>query len=190
MDTGNQYDGIDEYAVSYIKYKAHQLIGHAGFTESDLPDIEQELTLELLSRAPRFNPHRAAWPTFAATVVDNAALNLIERQTAQKRGGRHRTISIEDFPGNDGGENIKLEDHLLKKDRAIRSFSEQKDLEIDLARVFEGLSYGLKKLYLNLQTDSISNIARDYGVSRWVIYQKVKNLQSIFKKEKLDDYVR
>ena len=134
MDTGNQYDGIDEYAVSYIKYKAHQLIGHAGFTESDLPDIEQELTLELLSRAPRFNPHRAAWPTFAATVVDNAALNLIERQTAQKRGGRHRTISIEDFPGNDGGENIKLEDHLLKKDRAIRSFSEQKDLEIDLAK--------------------------------------------------------
>ena len=48
MGFENRYDGIDDYAVRLIKHKARQLIGSAGFTESDRDDLEQDLMLDLL----------------------------------------------------------------------------------------------------------------------------------------------
>ena len=33
MGFDKRYEGIDEYAVQIIKYKARQLVGRVGFTE-------------------------------------------------------------------------------------------------------------------------------------------------------------
>jgi len=55
MGFENHYEGIDEYAVQLIKYKARQLVGRVGFTESDRDDLEQELMLDLLRRLPKYN---------------------------------------------------------------------------------------------------------------------------------------
>ena len=59
MGFDNRYEGIDEYAVRIIKHKARQLVGRAGFTESDREDLEQEMMLDLLRRLPKFDPKRA-----------------------------------------------------------------------------------------------------------------------------------
>ena len=59
MGFDKRYKGIDEYAVRIIKYKARQLVGRVGFTESDREDLEQEMILDLLQRLPKYDPARA-----------------------------------------------------------------------------------------------------------------------------------
>ena len=41
MGFDKRYKGIDEYAVRIIKFKARQLVGRVGFTESDREDLER-----------------------------------------------------------------------------------------------------------------------------------------------------
>ena len=53
MGFDKRYEGIDEYAVQIIKYKARQLVGRVGFTESDREDLEQEMLMGLLQRLPK-----------------------------------------------------------------------------------------------------------------------------------------
>ena len=40
MGYENRYQGIDDYAVQLIKYKARQLVVRVGFTEFDREDME------------------------------------------------------------------------------------------------------------------------------------------------------
>ncbi len=68
MVSQNSYDGIDKYAADLIRHKARQLVGKAGFTEDDRPDLEQELMIDLLGRM--MEAHRGQ----PATVGDRPAL--------------------------------------------------------------------------------------------------------------------
>jgi hypothetical protein len=41
------------------KFKARQLVGRVGLTESDREDLEQEMILTCSQRLPKYNPDRA-----------------------------------------------------------------------------------------------------------------------------------
>ena len=86
MGFENHYEGIDEYAVQLIRYKARQLVGRVGFTESDRDDLEQELMLDLLRRLPKYNPDRAQRNTFIARVVEHKIATII--RIAESRHAR------------------------------------------------------------------------------------------------------
>src|SRR4029450_4658633 len=73
------------FAGSYIRRKAHQLIGKAGYTRSDRSDIEQELSLALYERLPRFDSSIAPWPAFVVTVVTRFAATLLAARRTKKR---------------------------------------------------------------------------------------------------------
>jgi len=106
MVSQNSYDGIDKYAADLIRHKARQLVGKAGFTEDDRPDLEQELMIDLLQRMRHFNPAKAKKTTFMARIVERhistilearfpmpglAALpNLAQRTPRQRRRRHHR----------------------------------------------------------------------------------------------------
>jgi len=42
----------------YIRRKARQLVGIAGLTAADRPDLEQELALIVFLRSAKFDPNR------------------------------------------------------------------------------------------------------------------------------------
>ena len=50
MEIRNRYEGIEEYAVWFVKRKAKQLVGTHRFTEGDRDDLEQEMMLDAPSR--------------------------------------------------------------------------------------------------------------------------------------------
>jgi len=52
MGFENRYDGIDPYAVRLSKPQGAKLVGHAGFTESDREDLEQEIDETYLAACP------------------------------------------------------------------------------------------------------------------------------------------
>ncbi|MFM2007984.1 MAG: hypothetical protein RLZZ09_3639, partial [Pseudomonadota bacterium] len=66
MVSQNSYADFDCYADKLIRHKARQLVGKAGFTEDDRPDIEQELALDLLQRLRHYDAEKAKRSTFMA----------------------------------------------------------------------------------------------------------------------------
>ena len=195
MGVDNSDDGIDPYAAGLIRFKARQLVGKAGFTASDREDIEQELTLDLLRRLPKYNPKRAQLNTFIARVVEHRVATLIEAQKAGIRDYRRCRYSLNDrFEDEDGRlvervDTFDQEDYLLRTGAQSRPSEETNALAVDVAAVLEELPRELHNLCWRLMAETVSEISRDTGVPRGTIYESIKKLREIFEDAGLRDYL-
>jgi len=195
MGFENHYEGIDEYAVQLIKYKARQLVGRVGFTESDREDLEQEMVLDLLRRLPKFDPKRAGRNTFIARIVEHKVATIIEAQKAGMRDYRLCSCSLNDRLEDEEGrsiermETIDQEDYLRRTGKLSRPMSELRNLSIDLRSAVQTLPPELRELCKRLQTESVTEISRDTGIPRGTIYESIKKLRAIFEDAGLKDYL-
>ena len=195
MGVDNSDDGIDPYAAGLIRYKARKLVGKAGFTASDREDIEQELTLDLLRRLPKYNPKRAQLNTFIARVVEHRLASLIEAQKAGIRDYRRCRCSLNEcFEDADGRsvervDTFDQEDYLLRTGGQSRPSEELSALAIDVAAVLETLPPELRELCRRLKAETVTEISRDTGVPRGTIYESIKKLREIFKDAGLRNYL-
>jgi len=195
MGYENRYQGIDDYAVQLIKYKARQLVGRVGFTESDREDLEQEMVLDLLRRLPKFDPKRAGRNTFIARIVEHKVATIIEAQKAGMRDYRLCSCSLNDRLEDEEGrsiermETIDQEDYLRRTGKLSRPMSELRNLSIDLRSAVQALPPELRELCKRLQTKSVTEISRDTGIPRGTIYESIKKLRAIFEDAGLKDYL-
>jgi len=195
MGYENRYQGIDDYAVQLIKYKARQLVGRVGFTESDREDLEQEMVLDLLRRLPKFDPKRAGRNTFIARIVEHKVATIIEAQKAGMRDYRLCSCSLNDRLEDEEGrsiermETIDQEDYLRRTGKLSRPMSELRNLSIDLRSAVQTLPPELRELCKRLQTESVTEISRDTGIPRGTIYESIKKLRAIFEDADLKDYL-
>lgn len=195
MGYENRYQGIDDYAVQLIKYKARQLVGRVGFTESDREDLEQEMVLDLLRRLPKFDPKRAGRNTFIARIVEHKVATIIEAQKAGMRDYRLCSCSLNDRLEDEEGrsiermETIDQEDYLRRTGKLSRPMSELRNLSIDLRSAVQTLPPELRELCKRLQTESVTEISRDTGILRGTIYESIKKLRAIFEDAGLKDYL-
>ena len=195
MGFDNHPEAVDEYAVQLIKYKAKQLVGRVGFTESDREDLEQEMLLDLLRRLPKYNPKRAQRNTFIARVVEHKIATIIESQKAGMRDYRLCRCSLNDrFEDEEGGsvermETINQEDYLRRTGKFARPAWELRDLSLDVQKAIEKLPPELRELCERLDTDTVTEISRDTGIPRGTIYESIKKLRAIFEDAGLKDYL-
>jgi len=195
MGFDKRYKGIDEYAVRIIKFKARQLVGRVGFTESDREDLEQEMILDLLQRLPKYNPDRAQRNTFIARVVEHKIATIIEARKAGLRDYRLCNCSLnERLEDEEGGsvermETIDQEDYLRLTAGLSRSTAELRDLSIDVRQTIEKLPPELRELCRRLGIDTVTELSRDTGVPRGTIYESLKKLRAILEVAGLKDYL-
>jgi len=195
MGYENRYHGIDDYAVRIIRYKARQLVGRVGFTESDRQDLEQEMVLDLLRRLPKFNPDRARLNTFIARVVEHKIATIIESQKAGMRDYRLCSCSLNDrFENEEGGsvervDTINQDDYLQRTGRLSRPAAELCDLSFDVSKAIEKLPPELRELCVRFKTNTVTEISRDTGIPRGTIYESIKKLRAIFEDAGLKDYL-
>lgn len=195
MGYENRYQGIDDYAVRIIKYKARQLVGRVGFTESDRQDLEQEMVFDLLRRLPKFKPERAQRNTFIARVVEHKVATIIEAQKAGMRDYRLCSCSLNDrFENEEGGsveriDTINQDDYLQRTGKLSRPISDLRGLSIDVRSAVEKLPPELRELCKRLQTESVTDISRDTGIPRGTIYESIKKLRKLFEDAGLKDYL-
>ena len=195
MGYENRYQGIDDYAVRIIKYKARQLVGRVGFTESDRQDLEQEMVFDLLRRLPKFKPERAQRNTFIARVVEHKVATIIEAQKAGMRDYRLCPCSLNDrFENEEGGsveriDTINQDDYLQRTGKLSRPISDLRGLSIDVRSAVEKLPPELRELCKRLQTESVTEISRDTGIPRGTIYESIKKLRTLFEDAGLKDYL-
>jgi RNA polymerase sigma-70 factor, ECF subfamily len=183
---------IDPVVQALIRRKARRMIGRAGLTASDQPDLEQELVLHLLRRLPA----AAGQPQCRAlvnTVLDRCLANILRDLLAQKRnpkrvGSLHQRVPTEEGQA-ELGQTISREEQDARTGRQPRSDEERVDLQQDLAAALARLPPDLRELAERLQHQGVAEAARSTGVPRTTLYAGLRRLRQHFEQAGLRAYL-
>jgi RNA polymerase sigma-70 factor (ECF subfamily) len=164
----NRYDAFGTEVERQIRRTARQLVGRAGFQSTDRPDIEQELALDLVRRLPRLDTTRADRATFIRALLAHRAATLLEHRRAARRDHRKEVAPGEEAAASPFG---------------------PLDRGIDVGRAVTGLPPSLKTLCDRLGRSSVSEIARELGLSRSTVYGALARIRARFAAAGLSSYM-
>jgi RNA polymerase sigma-70 factor, ECF subfamily len=182
---------IDEPVAELIRWKARTLIGRAGFTAEDRRDLEQELTLRLLSPLSRYDPTRGERLVYAQVLVDRVAANILRDQQRLKRAGGP-VASLDQPLGGDDPSDLVASVGGRERDAVggttPRSDEELQQLALDVASVLERLPDDVRAIAVGLMTESLAALARRLGVPRSTLRDRVQGLRERLGRGNLDEY--
>ncbi len=191
----NQKQRVSDYAAELIRCKARQLVGKAGLTRDDVEDLEQEMTLDLLLRLPKFDPNKAAHTTFVARVIERKISKLIRDRKREKRDHRRASGSLNE-PIVDGESGTTERVHTISQDvvdvrhrRRDRTREEEAKLRFDVSLVLRELPEDLQAVASQLMGETITEAAKSLGVPRSTLYGAIDRLRSVFRKAGLQHYL-
>jgi RNA polymerase sigma-70 factor (ECF subfamily) len=177
MDANQKCHELNDYARTCIHHKARQLVGQAGYTEDDIEDIEQDLTLDLLERLPKFDPAKATLNTFVARCIDHKVSQLLRHRQTEMRDHQREACSLNDEV--EVGEEelaerhttISQDEHDLRIGKHNRPAAERADLQLDVAAVLADLPPELREVAEMLTTMPVAEVARTLGIPRSTLYE-------------------
>lgn len=181
---------LDDFARRHIRHKVKQLIGREGFARSDVEDLQQDLTLDLLRRLPHFDPARASRNTFTVRVVAHRIASIIQHRQAAMRDYRRNEHSLNETIHDEEEGPVEVSqtiDH--EANRTGRSSEELGQLKFDVACVIANLPEDLKEFCICLKTQSPSEISREAGVPRPTLYEPIKKLRQRLEDAGLRNYL-
>jgi RNA polymerase sigma-70 factor (ECF subfamily) len=168
----------NQFVRCVIRRKIGSLIGRAGLTEQDRPDLEQELHLRLLQGLNHFDPNRGHLNVFITTVIGRAVDSILRKRLAKKRfSGFAR--SLNQVQDGDSGEPVD----------ARPTHENYVDLANDIDEVLARLPRRLRDLAERLKSLSLSEAARDLDVPRSTLQRWVHRLRQRFEDAGLRIYL-
>lgn len=148
-------DPLDPASAAIIKSKARRLVGRSGLRAQDRADLEQELSLHVFQKRPRFNPRRGSWTAFVRRVVERYGENLVRaRRTAKRYGGPTDPLT-DAVPARD------------ENDARARAVLE----------AVAGLPAELREVAELVLSGSVAAAARELGVSRSTVYARLREIR-------------
>ena len=165
-------------------YKSRSLIGHYGFTSSDLEDIRQELAIDLFLRLASYDPKLASKETFIRRVVDHKIATIVEARSCQIRDWRRCTTSLDQTIETEDGDTVSLGDLVAVADDGIRGF----DLRLDIAKAMVKLTPEQQRLCEVLSLYDKKRSAKELGISRDTLYRTRSQVLRVFEAEGLSIY--
>lgn len=185
---------INEFAARLIKAKARRLIGQFGFTEGDLPDLEQELRAHLLKRLPDFDPGRSSLDVFVVVVLERHIVTLIQFRKTRKRGYLRRNVSLDEPIETASGTSRLADVFDHDRRRSARGYFPRGDHELanlirDVRAVVERLPDDLEHLCHLLAVLSVAEVSRHTGVPRSTLYGLITKVRMRFEDAGLKKYL-
>lgn len=169
------------FAARLIRTKAKQLVGKAGFTRSDVPDLEQEMKVRIWTRFSQFDAEKAHWNAFVTTVVERHVATILEAARRSKRDGA--TVSLSELVEDDDHELVELADIIGPEDREsltgrfVDTDENLADLRMEVADFLESLPGDLRRLCELLKTHSVAGAARRLKIPRTTASSMVTHLR-------------
>lgn len=174
---------IDPYAQQRIEYHARRLSRKPGFTLSDVPDIEQELAMDLLKALPKFDPSKASLPTFISRVVNRRCLGLLrDARHPKRRGGTSLDASM-------GDEVTQDQRHRMTGHRPVDEVEKAEVAEV-VQLALGKLPDRLHKIAVLLMTHTQAEAARELGVSETTIHRARKQIREHFEESGVQDFLK
>ncbi len=183
------------YTTGFIRKKVRQLIGRAGFTRSDVESLKQELYLKLLKHFPAFDPEQSHPNAFITTILERFIANLLRDRRAEKRDHRlicslNVTIGCEDGRQVEISETVTDREDNARRCRTSRSPQDEAELRMDVAELLGKLADESRNVCQRLMAgDSVSQIARDIGIPRTTLQDRIRKLRDRFEEDGLKDYL-
>ena len=184
------FEHLDNDTISYaerlIHYKAQQLVGRAGLTDSDIDDIRQEMWLDLLERIPRFESDKATLETFIDRVVTHRMASILRHHCGMGRDYRRNGESLSSVISDADGQTAELaqtlcEDiHDRRTGSATRPALEQFELTTDIQTVLDSLPAPLRDLCQLLKSEPISVAACKLGITRHEASARLEKIREHF----------
>ena len=181
-------------ATRLIRRKARQIAARDNFTPSDKDDIAQDLWLHLIERIDKFDAEKGTIFAFIVTVVERKAASILRHQAAAKRDVCRCSSLNLSIRANDGtrvelastitedAPNARLGKRTLHPQRGV-------EMVIDVTEFVETLPAELKELCERLRSRTLSEIARETGVPRSTLYERIKKLREYFEEAGLREYL-
>ncbi len=179
MDTNRRIHDFDDFALDMVNIKAAELVGKAGFTADDFEDIRQDMLLDLLERLAKYDPSKSDFKLFVTCVIDRKGQNLIRYRESEMRDYRREDCSLnEEVMVADSEEpvqrlaTIDQDDQDIRTGKYGRPAEERTQLRLDIEAVLASLPRELRKAAELLQTQTITQVARELAVPRTTLYDK------------------
>jgi RNA polymerase sigma-70 factor (ECF subfamily) len=185
---------LGRFEFGIIKRKVRRMIGRAGFTPQDRGDLEQELLARLLQRLESFDPAQAHRKAFVTMVVEQSVANILRDKQAAKRDHRRVTsLNVTVAAFEDGSielaEAVGEREHNARRCRQPRSAEELAQLISDVTEVMASLPDDLRELAEGLISQPLAAIAREWGVPRTTLGDRVRRLRRRFEDAGLQAYL-
>ena len=181
---------LDQFEEWFIARKSRQLVGKAGFTPSDVEDIEQDIRLDVINRLRRFDQAKSSRHTFIAMVVRRCVASILERRRAEKRNGGRRPQSLNSPIRDAEGREVELYQTLdASAGRPGRSEEELRDLRADVRAAVASLPEHLRpwcKVFAKL---GIREASRELHVPRSRLQRFKAEIHDAFEETGLADYL-
>ena len=175
----------EEFAARLIQKVARSLEWKRGIISADLPDLQQDLWVDLLERLPSYRPDRGHIRAFIRRVVNNKAATILKARAAAKRGDGRPCLSLNwEFEDDDGEvtelhESISVDDYLLRTRGTLRSELDRLDLALDIRKVLDMLPPHQRVVCLLLIDRDVSDVANVMGMPRSTLRDLIKRLRRI-----------
>jgi hypothetical protein len=166
MEPSNRYDGVHPRAVQFVHYHARQLARRRAVPGMELEDYEQDLITDLFVRERRFDPTRAAYPTFADRIIRNRVSTLIQAGLRMRRAGDQECSATATEPS--------------LEEQAVSDWSRTEDgcsLRLDLERFVEALPMRLRRCCRWLLAENRLAAAAALGLHRSSLYEAAHGLR-------------
>jgi DNA-directed RNA polymerase specialized sigma24 family protein len=162
---------FDPYTLQQASCRASHLVNRGSCRPDDWEDARQELVVDFLERAHRFNPARGEWPGFVRGVIRHRSFVLARKEALR----RWHEVAPECSDDVDAGAN--LFDHVAAadQDQALALV-----MRMDVARILSKLPENLRALAWELTERSVGEIAQARGVTPQWICQLRKRLRLAF----------
>jgi RNA polymerase sigma-70 factor (ECF subfamily) len=142
--------------------KARKLVGHYGWTRSDVEDIAQELLLDLIHRWPKYDPTRSEPEAFVAGIFNHHVETMIAARLAAKRDYRRARTSLNAEVGRKKGGRLVERGDLLA-DPADEPG--EREAATDVASIVAELPDDLRAVCrLLMEGRTVAEVARETGV--------------------------
>lgn len=184
-------DVNDRYCRCFIYRTAQTLVDEGFYQEHDLDDVVQDLTLHLLEQADQYDPTRARWTTFVRTVVEHQAISMRRHRSAQCRSKLVASLDVK-VRDSDGqavplGTMISEEEYAEGKGHQHRDRFDEVDVSEDVQAMIENLSPEMQEVCELLKTQSVAATARQLGIPRSTLLNRLQSLRDQFEDAGLRD---
>lgn len=185
-----------DFAVRLIKKVTRPLAGKTGITLDDLPDLRQDILLDLLERLPGYRPERGHIRAFISRVINNKVADMLKARSAARRGGGTPSLSLNwEFENEDGEtvefhESLSVDGYLRRTRGTLRSEEERRDLALDVRKMVDRLPPPQRVVCMLLVDASVCDIANVVGVPRSTLRDLITRLRVICEDAGLEKYFR
>ena len=194
MFTKNSYHGIDPELVKMVRMAAKKAVRKGGLSQDDLPDIEQELMIAMLSGMKQHDPGKSSRKTFLTMLLKRQISAVCRQRLRPSKRFQHNLISLNseieiDEEPCELVELVNSDHEIANNPRPESESCNNAALRMDLEDVLEKLPPDCWLICDGLKTMNITELAASMKTTRTTLHKKIEVIRGLMKKQGLSAYL-